>query len=69
MIFQEEFRSEDDCVDWLFRTRWPNDFECPKCGGKSIGGLTHEAFINVPPAVIKYPSQPVQFFIKRAFLY
>jgi transposase-like protein len=39
MIFQEEFRSEDDCVDWLFRTRWPHDFECPKCGGKKYWQL------------------------------
>ena len=23
MIFQEEFRSENNCINWLFRTRWP----------------------------------------------
>jgi hypothetical protein len=35
---------------------------------KSIGELKHEAFTNVPLVVIKYPSQPVQFFIKHVFL-
>lgn len=34
LIFQDEFRSEDDCYNWLFRTRWPNGFTCPKCNGK-----------------------------------
>ena len=34
MIFQEEFRSEDNCINWLFRTRWPQGFVCPKCYGK-----------------------------------
>lgn len=34
LIFQEEFRSEKDCYEWLFNTRWPNGFICPKCGGE-----------------------------------
>jgi predicted RNA-binding Zn-ribbon protein involved in translation (DUF1610 family) len=34
MIFQEEFRFEDDCINWLYRTRWPQGFVCPKCHGK-----------------------------------
>ena len=37
----------------------------PSVEGKSIGSLKREAFINVLPVAIKYPSQPVQFFIKR----
>lgn len=32
LIFQEEFRSEEDCIEWLFKTRWPNGFQCPRCG-------------------------------------
>lgn len=40
MIFREEFQSEDDCVDWLFRTRWPQGFVCPKCGGKKCWQLS-----------------------------
>ena len=30
--FQKEFESEDACWDWLFRTRWPAGFCCPRCG-------------------------------------
>ena len=33
LIFQEEFQSEEDCYSFLFRTRWPKGFVCPKCGG------------------------------------
>jgi transposase-like protein len=33
LIFQEEFQSEDNCYEWLFDTRWPNGFSCPRCGG------------------------------------
>jgi len=32
LMFQEEFRTEDDCRQWLFHTRWPHGFKCPKCG-------------------------------------
>ena len=34
LIFQEEFQSDEDCYAWLFKTRWPNGFVCPKCGGR-----------------------------------
>lgn len=32
--FQEfllQFRTEDDCWDYLFEIRWPNGFSCPNC--------------------------------------
>lgn len=31
LLFQEEFKTEEDCRKWLFQTRWPNGFECPRC--------------------------------------
>lgn len=31
LLFQEEFRTSDDCRRWLFNTRWSNGFKCPKC--------------------------------------
>ena len=34
LIFQEEFKSEEDCYKWLFKTRWPNGFVCPECREK-----------------------------------
>lgn len=40
MIFQEEFGSEGDCIDWLFKTRWPKGFVCPKCEGKDCWKIT-----------------------------
>jgi transposase-like protein len=32
LLFQEEFRTEDDCRQWLFHTRWPKGFQCARCG-------------------------------------
>ena len=34
LIFHGEFQAEKNCYEWLFKTRWPNGFICPKCGGK-----------------------------------
>ena len=30
--FMDEYGNEDQCVDALFRWRWPNGFVCPRCG-------------------------------------
>ncbi len=30
--FQKEFHSEKACEDYLFKTRYPNGYECPRCG-------------------------------------
>ena len=29
--FVEEYGSEDQCMDALFRWCWPNGFVCPRC--------------------------------------
>lgn len=31
MEFEEMFRTEQDCVDYIISIRWPNGFECPVC--------------------------------------
>jgi len=31
LLFQKEFRNEEVCHKWLFSTRWPEGFRCPKC--------------------------------------
>lgn len=31
LLFQNQFKNEDDCYNWLFSTRWPNGFCCPNC--------------------------------------
>lgn len=30
--FQRRFATEKDCVDRLFKLRWPDGYSCPKCG-------------------------------------
>lgn len=39
MEFQERFATEDDCRDYLFRSRWPDGFCCRRCGGGEIGTM------------------------------
>ena len=30
--FQKLFATDKQCLNYLFRTRWPNGFVCPECG-------------------------------------
>ena len=30
--FQEQFRTDEDCFEYLKKLRWPEGFFCPKCG-------------------------------------
>jgi len=30
--FEERFRTEEACVEYLFHLRWPEGFQCPRCG-------------------------------------
>jgi len=32
--FQQWFPDEDACVKFLIQSRWPEDFVCPRCGGR-----------------------------------
>ena len=32
MEFEKMFKTEQDCIDYLVRLRWPKGFECPRCG-------------------------------------
>lgn len=32
--FQKSFGTEEQCRQYLFEKRWPDGFECPKCGHK-----------------------------------
>lgn len=32
MEFEEMFKTEQDCINYLTLLRWPNGFECPRCG-------------------------------------
>jgi transposase-like protein/ribosomal protein L37AE/L43A len=35
--FQARFAEEDACRSYLFDSRWPDGFVCPRCGGGSAG--------------------------------
>src|SRR4051794_6155307 len=35
--FQQRFRDEDACRRYLFASRWPDGFACPRCGGQTAG--------------------------------
>ena len=32
MEFEEMFKTEQDCIDYLVHLRWPDGFVCPQCG-------------------------------------
>lgn len=44
--FQERFRNEEDCYDWLFKSRWPEGFRCPDCGGKEYGKISTRGLLR-----------------------
>ena len=37
--FEEKFASEQSCIDYLFRLRWPEGFRCPRCGYERIWAM------------------------------
>lgn len=37
--FEEKFASEQACIDYLFRIRWPEGFRCPRCGHEKFWAL------------------------------
>jgi len=32
MEFEEQFKTEQDCIEYILSIRWPQGFECPVCG-------------------------------------
>jgi transposase-like protein len=43
--FEKKFNTEEACRDYLFELRWPNGFDCPKCGNNKawpIGSVLFE---------------------------
>jgi hypothetical protein len=32
LSFQRQLQNEEDCWKWLFKTRFPDGYECPNCG-------------------------------------
>jgi transposase-like protein len=44
MDFETSFQTEKDCRDYLFRLRWPNGFECPRCNGDKAWPLRNALY-------------------------
>jgi transposase-like protein len=34
--FEKRFDSEEACLQYLFELRWPNGFQCPRCGSTEV---------------------------------
>jgi hypothetical protein len=32
LTWQQQFNTEDDCLEYLKKMKWPNGFICPSCG-------------------------------------
>lgn len=44
--FQQMFSDEQECIDYLIATRWPDGFICPKCQGtRSLYITKRRAFL------------------------
>lgn len=44
--FEERFRTEQQCIDYLRELRWPNGFVCPNCGHDDGYRLSRHALIQ-----------------------
>lgn len=33
--FEKRFSTEEECIEYLVNLRWPEGFQCPRCGGHS----------------------------------
>lgn len=37
-----EFRTEEQCLEWLANSRWPNGVRCPICGNDKVSKITRK---------------------------
>lgn len=44
--FLKDYGTEGQCFEALVKLRWPEGFECPKCGGKAHCRLNHRALFQ-----------------------
>ena len=38
--FRRKFRSERDCIRYIIKRKWPDGFQCPRCGHKKATMIT-----------------------------
>ena len=51
--FHRWFSEENSCIDYLYQSRWPEGFVCPKCGSRR-GAYKIEAYRRVECAECKH---------------
>lgn len=44
--FLSQFKSDEDCWNYIFELRWPNGFICPKCNKQSKYWITEHKLIH-----------------------
>ena len=44
--FDEWFRTDDQCRDFLYRIRWPEGFQCPRCGMANNPWITARWYLH-----------------------
>ena len=44
--FERFFESEDACREYLTRIRWPNGYECPRCGSQNSPWITERGYLH-----------------------
>ena len=42
--FEQRFRTEEACVEYLFKLRWPEGFGCPRCGHPEAWSMKRELY-------------------------
>lgn len=76
--FQHRFSDEQACVDYLFASRWPDGFRCPRCGGGDSTALPrrrlwqcvdcrHQASVTAG-TVLHKTRTPLQLWFWAAYL-
>jgi hypothetical protein len=51
--FQARFADEDACRRYLFESRWPDGFSCPRCGSGSVGEQPKRGYESAEPVGVR----------------
>ena len=43
--FEQRFKSEETCRDYLWKLRWPTGFICPRCGNKGAWATGRDLYV------------------------
>lgn len=70
--FQRNFPTEEACFQYLIKEKWPNGFQCPKCGNTKAYHIKKRKIFALPPEIsiedLPDRNAPVPYEIQRAFI-